>query len=212
MEEYNSEEMYLVCIFNISDNTKMFSKKKVLKKLVLLLGKMHNNNYYVLRENHKSILQLKQQGFIQEEENLIFQFVYKKDTIELINLIDYCSFPTNYEKVFSKVNNLSLKLWKSLPKCTNCEISNLKNSFKNNEDCCICELKQNDIFRLGDIKFIIREFHTITNINNNNNCDDCSKKENENSRLFSILLKPYFNEYCDICKKMSRKTLKMILY
>ena len=99
MENYNKEEMYLVCIFNISDNTKMFSKKKVLKKLVLLLGKMHNNNYYVLRENHKSILQLKQQGFIQEEENLIFQFVYKKDTIELINLIDYCSFPTNYEKV-----------------------------------------------------------------------------------------------------------------
>ena len=206
MENYNNEEMYLVCIFNISDNTKMFSKKKVLKKLVLLLGKMHNNNYYVLRENHKSILQLKQQGFIQEEENLIFQFVYKKDTIELINLIDFCSFPTNYEKVFSKVNNLSLKLWKSLPKCTNCEISNLKNSFKNNEDCCICELKQNDIFRLGDIKFIIREFHTITNINNNNNCDDCSKKEN--SRLFSILLKPYFNEYCDICKKNEQKDTK----
>ena len=201
MEKYNNEEMYLVCYFNFSDYPKMFNKKRVSKKLVLILGKQNNNNYYALRENLKSILELKQQGFIQEEENLIFKFVYRKDTIELINMIDKCEFPTNYEKVFSKINNLNLKLWKSLPKCSNCEINiNLKNSRLNNEEYYISELKKNDIFRLGEIKFILREFHTISNINNNNNCDDdCSKKEN--TSLFSILLKPYKNEFCDICKK-----------
>lgn len=207
MKKYNSQEIYIVCNIYFSESLKRFSKRRITNDLALLLGKEKNNYYYVLRENHNSILEIKQQGFIQEDEDLIFKYVHKKDRVELINMIDYCEYPTSYEKVFGKINKLDFKLWKSLPKCTSCKINNIKNNTLNNEDFCLFELKKNDIFRLGDIKFILREFHVISNTINNDcdNCNNYDKNDPKNERIFSILLKPYQDEICDICKKKELK-------
>ena len=207
MKKYNSQEIYLVCNIYFSESFQRFSKRRITNNLVLLLGKEKKNYYYVLRENHNSILEIKQQGFIQEDEDLIFKYVHKNARVELINMIDNCEYPTSFEKVLGKINKLDFKLWKSLPKCTNCKINNIKNNNLNNEEFCLFELKKNDIFRLGDIKFILREFHVISNTINNDcdNCNNCSKTDPKNKRLFSILLKPYQDEICDICKKKELK-------
>ncbi len=128
MDNKKSPPIFLVSNISFGESSHIFNKKKVKKNYTLLLGKEQNNNYLVLRENHITLLILDQQGFIQENENLIFQFSIRGNKVELINLSDKCEIPTSYEKVFGKINKLNFKLWKSLPKCPKCDITKSNNS------------------------------------------------------------------------------------
>lgn len=202
MDNKKNPPIFLVSNISFGESSHIFNKKKVKKNYTLLLGKEQNNNYLVLRENHRTLLILDQQGFIQENENLIFQFSIRGNKVELINLSDKCEIPTSYEKVFGKINKLNFKLWKSLPKCPKCDITKSNNSIM--EEDYIYKLEQNNIFRLAEVKFILREFHHFPKENENdnlNNCNDCNNIKGP----FSIELKPYQGELCDICYKRDVK-------
>jgi len=177
--------------------------------------------YLTLKSDKKSFALLKQQGFINKGEIIIFLVKIKEKDIELINCIDRCYNCSQMKKFYEKINSINYKLWKVIK-----------------PDIHTYNLKENDVFRLGNIKIILREFIVINNAYNPNDkankegdynndinqkgkdINDNPKRENSNSRSvtqsenykiisdkrpFTILLESNPGKICDICKKSYQK-------
>ena len=134
-----------------------------INKLGLVISNKKNKNgdyiilieedaYLTLKSDKISFALLKEQGFINFGEIIIFLVKIRENQIELINCIDRCYNCLQMKKFYEKINSLNYKLWKVIE--------------KNNDSY---NLKENDIFRFGNVKIILREFNIINNENSNNN-------------------------------------------
>ena len=181
---------------------------------------IEEDSYLTLKNDKTSFALLKEQGFINFGEIIIFLVKIRENQIELINCIDRCYNCLQMKKFYEKINSLNYKLWKVIK--------------KNNDSY---NLKENDIFRFGNVKIILREFNIINNENSNNNnsnkerdynndvykkekdFNDNQKKENSHSlsvtyypeykiisdkRQYGILLESNPGKICDICGKSDK--------
>ena len=197
---------------------KISNKKNKNGDYIILI---EEDSYLTLKNDKTSFALLKEQGFINFGEIIIFLAKIKENDIELINCIDRCYNCLQTKKFYEKINSLNYKLWKVIK--------------KNNDSY---NLKENDIFRFGNVKIILREFNIINNENSNNNnsnkerdynndvykkekdFNDNQKKENSHSlsvtyypeykiisskRQYGILLESNPGKICDICKKSYQK-------
>ena len=176
---------------------------------------IEEDSYLTLKSDKISFALLKEQGFINFGEIIIFLVKIKENEIELINCIDRCYNCLQTKKFYEKINSLNYKLWKVIKK-----------------DIDSYNLKENDIFRFGNVKIILREFNIINHTNNNNknninpykerdynndiykDINDNQKKDKNNSssvtknfehkiisdkRQFIMLLEHNKGKNCDIC-------------
>ena len=190
------EKLGLFCKIIVSDSTQLFNKTKIIKEYSILLNE--NYPFLVLKRNLKSFAIMKEQPSIKPDEDLIFEIKIKSDSIELFNPIDRCSSCINQIKLYNKIAKLNYKLWQSLKSLPKSE-----KDFKiteENKNLYLYELKQNDIIRMGDIKFILREINIIhNNINNNDHNNKCHDEFMQNQYIIKI--KPSEGNVCEICKK-----------
>jgi len=190
------EKLGLFCKIIVSDSTQLFNKTKIIKEYSILLNE--NYPFLVLKRNLKSFAIMKEQPSIKPDEDLIFEIKIKSDSIELFNPIDRCSSCINQIKLYNKIAKLNYKLWQSLKSLPKSE-----KDFKiteENKNLYLYELKQNDIIRMGDIKFILREINIIhNNINNNDHNNKCHDEFMQNQYIMKI--KPSEGNVCEICKK-----------
>jgi len=190
------EKLGLFCKIIVSDSTQLFNKTKIIKEYSILLNE--NYPFLVLKRNLKSFAIMKEQPSIKPDEDLIFEIKIKSDSIELFNPIDRCSSCINQIKLYNKIAKLNYKLWQSLKSLPESE-----KDFKiteENKNLYLYELKQNDIIRMGDIKFILREINIIhNNINNNDHNNKCHDEFMQNQYIMKI--KPSEGNVCEICKK-----------
>ena len=198
------EKLGLFCKIIVSDSTQLFNKTKIIKEYSILLNE--NYPFLVLKRNLKSFAIMKDHSLIKPDEYLIFKLKIKSDPIELYNPIDRCSSCINQIKLYNKIAKLNYKLWQSLK-----SIPKSEKDFKiteENKNLYLYELKQNDIIRMGDIKFILREINIIhdnnlnninNNINNNDQNNKCHDEFMQNQYIMKI--KPSEGNVCEICKK-----------
>ena len=175
---------------------KISNKKNKNGDYIILI---EEDSYLTLKNDKTSFALLKEQGFINFGEIIIFLAKIKENDIELINCIDRCYNCLQTKKFYEKINSLNYKLWKVIKK-----------------DIDSYNLKENDIFRFGNVKIILREFNIINNENNYNDKDinDIQKKERSNSlsvtknfecKIISdkiqyiMLLENNNGKNCDIC-------------
>ena len=125
------------------------------------------NSFFILKNDKKSFEETKYQGFIEIDETLIFQVKIEKDYINLIHHFDKCYNCSKLQKYYDTINMLNYDLWKVIKKPEQ----------DANDESYYFNLKKNDIFRFGNIKFILREFHVNNEINDNIN----SKNDNKNN-------------------------------
>ena len=175
----------------------------------------HDSEDYclALTNDNKSLIILKEQGFIEKNENLIFQAKTNEDNIELINCIDKCENCNKFNKYYEMINKLNYKLWLTIPKA-NIDDKDLENSY---------EIKENqDIFRIGDMMFIFREFHRMgtteksneysnSHDNSNNSTNAIKVYKNKyyysddnilyDKRIYTMILKPNKENCCSICEQ-----------
>ena len=183
--------IYLVVSIVVSDSSCIFNKNKIIKKYIHVFEK-EDENYLILKSNHVSFAILKYQGLIEENEIIIFKTDIKHNQIKIINNIDKCCNCTRMTKYYQQmIKGANFFLWKSIPKLENYDFINDKSV-----NLYMHKLKVNDIIRLGTIKIIIRELHTIQNNQDN---DDCC--ENKNKRPFTLVLENNIEDFCDICGK-----------
>ena len=199
IKKYKPKKIGLYVKILISDSFKAFNKNRIVETVTVLFEV--SGYFLVLKKNHKSLAVSKNQGFIKNDELKIFQVVIKENKnniIELNNCFDRC-YRCKYKiKYYNIINNLNNRLWKSIPKCYDED-----NITDKNIKTYLYQLEKGDIFRLGDIKFILREFHTFNNNNNNtNNNHNCEiNYDNKKTyRSFTLLLENNEGELCDICK------------
>ena len=150
--------IYLVVSIVVSDSSCIFNKNKIIKKYTHVFEK-EDENYLILKSNHVSFAILKYQGLIEENEIIIFKTDIKHNQIKIINNIDKCCNCTRMTKYYQQmIKGANFFLWKSIPKLENYDFINDKSV-----NLYMHKLKVNDIIRLGTIKIIIRELHTIQN-------------------------------------------------
>ena len=177
-----------------TNNTIIFNKNKIIAEYTYLFKKNNDKDYYLVLKNDKeSLAIMNEQKLVNEDEFLIFKISFDKDKIYLANIFN--GFFGNKKSLYYKtINNINYYLWRSLPKIKkDDEIDN------NNEKVYLYHLEENSIFRLGNVKFIIREFHTQ---NNNQNANvNANRQTNLKGKLFTLILEPSKQDVCEICGK-----------
>ena len=177
----------------IRENTSnIFKKDKIFKELTYLFNK--NKDYYLVLKNDKESLAIMYaQSLCEEDEIIIFKINIDKNEIKLTNSFNSFRNFKNLDCYYKTINNLNYSLWRSLPKIKK------DDEFDNNkENVYLYHLKEDSIFRLGNAKFIIREFHTSQNNNQNTNINEQIYK---NKKFFTLILEPNKQNICDICEK-----------
>ena len=178
----------------ISENTSnIFKKDKIFKELTYLFNK--NKDYYlVLKFDKESLAIMYAQSLCKEDEIIIFKINIDKNEIKLTNSFNSFRNFKNLDCYYETINNLNYSLWRSLPKIK--KDDELDNN-NNKENVYLYHLKEDSIFRLGNAKFIIREFHTQNN-NQNTNINGQIYKD---KKFFTLILEPNKQNICEICEK-----------
>lgn len=183
----------------ISDSSSLFVKEKQLTEYKILFKS--SDYYLILKSEHKSFAITKNYSSIKEGEELVFKVIIENnEQIKLVNCNDKCFNCKNMKKLYNINNKLNFKLWKSLPLPD--ENDMIDNKF--NENLYFYYLKEGDIIRLGDIKFILREFHKFDCDSNPNQCNDYASIKNI-WRQFTIVLKSHPEKICDICEEKKKE-------
>ena len=131
------------------------------------------NSFFILKNDKKTFEETKYQGFIEIDETLIFQVKIEKDYINLIHHFDKCYNCSKLQKYYDTINMLNYDLWKVIKKPEQ----------DANDESYYFNLKKNDIFRFGNIKFILREFHVNNEINDNINSKNDNKNNNNEKKI-----------------------------
>ena len=156
--EVNQTENYLHLSVNISESSSgIFNKSKIkIKKKEL---DIKEKAFILLKQNDKFISEASHLK-IEDNENLLFYVRQQREYLQIEN-----NFLKNSFKLTEKnVNSLNYKLWyiiNTYPENENND--NNINEDNINEDYYLCE---NDIIRLGNFKFVLREIH-LQNYNKN---------------------------------------------
>ena len=189
-KDINQNEFSLVSNITVceSDNL-IFNKNKIIEKYEILQEK---DSFLILknRNGQTSFAMSYNQSEISEDEFQIFKAEIKPDKIKLSNPIEMCEKYLKKQEFYDAFNDIDFKLWKAIQKCPDG-----KNIDENNKDLYSYYLQENDVFRLGDIKFIVREFNNI------NNEDNIKEKENNKNIIFTMKIKSILNKSCSICDK-----------
>ena len=202
--ENNKTENYLHLSVKISKNPyEIFDKSKIKKEEEFDI----KEKAYIVLDNNK-IISEESQANIENYENLLFMIRPKGEYIQLENNF----LKNNFKLTEERINSLNYKLWyviKTYPE----DEKNNNNKIENNinEDYYLCE---NDIIRLGNFKFVLREIH-LKNYNkelfskySNNLKYDIHDINKNNNPVFEFIPKLDFyilskNEKitCRICNK-----------
>ena len=195
--ENNKTENYLHLSVKISKNPyEIFDKSKIKKEEEFDI----KEKAYILLDNNK-IISEESQANIENYENLLFMIRPKGEYIQLENNF----LKNNFKLTEERINSLNYKLWyviKTYPE----DEKNI------NEDYYLCE---NDIIRLGNFKFVLREIHLknkntefFTNYKKNNLKYDIHDINKNNNPVFEFIPKLDFyilntNEKitCRICNQ-----------
>ena len=148
----NISNNFLHLSFKICDNTNgIFDKSNIIKKEEFDI----NEKIYVFLKDVNQFVIDKDQSSRQDDEILLFRVKPEKE--EYIQLENYFNvIPLKFTE--ENINSLNYKLWyviKDYPEENEKDINNIIED-NINEDYYLCE---NDIIRLGNFKFILKEIH-----------------------------------------------------
>ena len=178
-----------------SNNSTIFNKKKIIEKLLYLFKKSNGSSgskYFVLKNDKESLAIMDSHGSIKSDEFLIFKIDIDTNKITLVNLFNGFYKNKDLEYFYKTIDKLNYCLWRSLPKIETKDTINIYN-----EKVYFYNLKENSIFRLGNVKFLIREFHIFQNNNNPNRYINNTKQK----IFLRVILETYENDICEICGK-----------
>ena len=178
MEE-NNKIYGLKLNIEISDKNIYFDPNKVKNKYIIL---EKENSFYFLKNNYEGIAKGEFQGFIEEDEYVIFQIEFGKDNVQLINLYYKEVFRGRLEQFYDYINEFNFKLYKMILKC---EEENEKNMNYSHI------LNIYDIIRIKEVKLLLRDYK----INNDN------KILNDKNPEFIVEIKNEKIDKCDICNE-----------
>ena len=206
-KEVNKTENYLHLSVKISESSSgNFNKSKIKKEKEEFDIK---EQAFILLKNNNKIISEESQAKIEDNENLLFLVRPKGEYMQLENNFIKNSFKLTEDNI----NSLNYKLWyviKTYPE----DEKNNNNIIEDNinEDYYLCE---NDIIRLGNFKFVLREIHLknkntefFTNYKKNNLKYDIHDINKNNNPVFEFIPKLDFyilntNEKitCRICNQ-----------
>ena len=143
-----------------------------------------DNSFIVKNEYDSSINVYEQQSHIQQNEKILFFIRIRRNQIYL-EKIDY-NFRdnNNLEVIEDNINKINFFIWEIIHSDT----LTLNNIYTNEEFF----LRENDIIKFGNIKYIVREIHFKNNKNNDNN---------KQKQIFNLLPVCSQIKKCDICNE-----------
>jgi len=206
-KDENTQKKFLHLSIKICDNSLgNFDKSKILVEEEYDI----NEKVYVFLKNNNRIISDKEQGSKEDNEILLFcARPINEEYIQLENNLNKNSLKLTEERV----NSLNYKLWyviKSYPEENENNINtNIEDNI--NEDYYLC---RNDIIRLGNFKFFLKEIHLknysndfFTTYKNNLKYDIHDINKNNNPvfefipKLDFYILEENKNIICSICNK-----------
>ena len=223
VNEENKQQNFLHLSIKISDRDKIFDKNKIIieeefdinEKAFVFLKK--NNNQILIDENQNSdqndeillfLVEPRKKEYIQLVNN-VFKVTFKL-TKEIINLIDY--------SLWYVIKNYPEENMKEEEKAEGTHNDEIKTRLENEKNNIIkgnvnddYYLSENDIIRLGNFKFILREIHLKNYnkdffLNNKNKLKYVINKNNNPAFEFTPKLENYKlteqkDIICSICSK-----------
>ena len=223
VNEENKQQNFLHLSIKISDRDKIFDKNKIIieeefdinEKAFVFLKK--NNNQILIDENQNSdqndeillfLVEPRKKEYIQLVNN-VFKVTFKL-TKEIINLIDY--------SLWYVIKNYPEENMKEEEKAEGTHNDEIKTRLENEKNNIIkgnvnddYYLSENDIIRLGNFKFILREIHLKNYnkdffLNNKNKLKYVINKNNNPAFEFTPKLENYKlteqkDIICSICNK-----------
>ena len=108
MEEKN-RKYGLKLKIEISERHSYFDSKKIKNKYIIL---EKEDSFYFLKNNSEGLAKGESQGFIEEDEHVIFQIEFENDNVQISNLFYKDVYKGNLKQFYNYINGFNYKLYK----------------------------------------------------------------------------------------------------
>lgn len=176
--EIKNKKYGLKLNIEISDRHSYFDPKKIKYKYIIL---EKEDSFYFLKSNSEGLAKGEFQGFIEEDEHVIFQIEFENDNVKIINLFYKDIYKGNLDRFYNYINGFNYKLYKMILKSEEEDENNL--NYKHS-------LELYDIIKIKEFKLLLRDYQ----INNK------KSPKNKNPK-FIIQINEEKHEKCFSCKK-----------
>ena len=177
MEEKN-KKYGLKLEIEISERHLYFDPKKIKNKYIIL---EKNNSFYFLKNRSEGLAKGEMEGFIEDNEHVIFEIEFENDNVKITNLFYKNVYKGNLDQFYNYINGFNYKLYKMILKNKEGDQNNL--NYKHS-------LELYDIIRIKEIKLLLRD------------CRINSKKSPKNKNpQFILQLNEEKYEKCSKCNK-----------
>ena len=130
----------------ISSRHSYFDPKKIRYKYIIL---EKEDSFYFLKSDGQGLAKGEFQGFIEENEHVIFQIEFENDNVKIINLFYKDIYKGNLARFYNYINGFNYKLYKMILKSEEEDENNL--NYKHS-------LELYDIIKIKEFKLLLRDY------------------------------------------------------